>query len=168
MTSTRCIQRRAIAAFSLIEIVLAVGIVSFALVGILGLFPVALEAAADSRQETQATFIADQIISGLSSPAPFLPSATGTKLGTSVDVQTNGSLQTLYFNDDGEQIGTGANALYEAHIRWTADQPSSGLTTVDLSIVTPAGLPAGANATQYPFVALIRQALASTTTPVAP
>lgn len=53
------------AAFTLIEIVLAIGIMSFALVGILGLFPVALETARDSKSETQVALLARQIESDL-------------------------------------------------------------------------------------------------------
>lgn len=53
------------AAFTLIEIVLAIGIMSFALVGILGLFPVALETARDSKAETQVALLARQIESDL-------------------------------------------------------------------------------------------------------
>jgi len=51
--------------FTLIEIVLAIGIMSFALVGILGLFPVALETARDSKAETQVALLARQIESDL-------------------------------------------------------------------------------------------------------
>jgi type II secretory pathway pseudopilin PulG len=58
-------QFRDQAAFSLIEIVLAIGIVSFALIGILALFPVALNSAAESQRETQAAFIARAIFSDL-------------------------------------------------------------------------------------------------------
>jgi len=55
------------AAFSLIEIVLALGIISFALVGILGLFPVAIDAATNSQRETQAALIARSIFGDLKS-----------------------------------------------------------------------------------------------------
>ena len=44
--------------FSLIEVVLALGIISFAIVGIIGLMPVAMKSAGDSMRETDATFIA--------------------------------------------------------------------------------------------------------------
>jgi prepilin-type N-terminal cleavage/methylation domain-containing protein len=47
--------------FTLIEIVLAIGILSFALVGILGLFPVALETARESKEETMMAQVAQSI-----------------------------------------------------------------------------------------------------------
>lgn len=49
--------------FSLVEVVLALGIVAFALVSILGLFPVALGAAKESATETHSAMIA-QLIAG--------------------------------------------------------------------------------------------------------
>jgi uncharacterized protein (TIGR02598 family) len=49
--------------FSLIEVVLALGIVGFSLIGILGLFPVALNTAKDSQNETRVAFIAQSIYS---------------------------------------------------------------------------------------------------------
>ena len=68
----RAIKRTMTLAFSLVEIVLAVGIISFALVGILGMFPVALDAATRSREETQAAFIARSIYSDLAGYPSYL------------------------------------------------------------------------------------------------
>lgn len=56
--------------FSLVEVVLALGIVSFSLVGILSLFPVALDTAKDSKNETRVTLIAQTILSDLKSSPP--------------------------------------------------------------------------------------------------
>jgi len=53
--------------FSLVEIVLALGIMAFALVGILGLFPAAIETAQESKAETRTAIIAQTIISDIRS-----------------------------------------------------------------------------------------------------
>ncbi len=53
------------AGFSLVEIVIALGIVSVAVVAIFGLLPVAYRSALESRRETQAAFVAEQIIGDL-------------------------------------------------------------------------------------------------------
>ena len=45
------------AAFSLVEAALSLAIISFAMIAIMGLFPVALHTARDSDNETRATFI---------------------------------------------------------------------------------------------------------------
>jgi uncharacterized protein (TIGR02598 family) len=56
---------RSRAGFSLIEIILAVAVIAFALTAILGLFPVAVGAATDSQRETQAALIARSILDQL-------------------------------------------------------------------------------------------------------
>jgi prepilin-type N-terminal cleavage/methylation domain-containing protein len=62
---------RSRAGFSLIEIILAVAVIAFALTAILGLFPVAVGAATDSQRETQAALIARSILDQLAPlPAP--------------------------------------------------------------------------------------------------
>ncbi len=48
-------------AFTLIEIVLSLGIIAFALVGIMGMLPIALNTARESAQESEATLIAQRI-----------------------------------------------------------------------------------------------------------
>src|SRR4051812_25866472 len=48
--------------FSLVEVVLALGIVAFAVVAIMGMFPVALSSAKDSLSETHAAMIAQMVV----------------------------------------------------------------------------------------------------------
>src|SRR2546423_12328016 len=56
-------------AFSLVEVVLALGVISFALLAIIGLFPTALQSGRASIQETRANHLAQQIFSTLRSQA---------------------------------------------------------------------------------------------------
>jgi uncharacterized protein (TIGR02598 family) len=56
--------------FSLVEVMLSIGIVSFAVVGVLTAFPIGIEAARDSRDETTAALIADDIFTRMRSQ-PF-------------------------------------------------------------------------------------------------
>lgn len=56
--------------FSLVEVVLALGIISFVLVAIFGLFPVGYKNAQESRRETRAAYLAEQILNDLRS-SPF-------------------------------------------------------------------------------------------------
>lgn len=53
--------------FSLVEIVIALGIVSFALVAIFGLLPTGYKSAIESRRDTRSAFIAEHIIGDLRS-----------------------------------------------------------------------------------------------------
>ena len=59
-----------LAGFSLVEVMLSIGIVAFAVVGVLTAFPVGIEAARDSRDETTAALIADNLFTYLRSQ-PF-------------------------------------------------------------------------------------------------
>jgi type II secretory pathway pseudopilin PulG len=69
--------------FSLVEVMLAIGIVAFAVVGVLTAFPVGIEAARDSRDENTAALIADDVFTRIRSQAfgkTFtLPESTWTK-----------------------------------------------------------------------------------------
>lgn len=123
--------------FSLIEIVLAVGIISFALVGILGLFPVALEAAAESQAETQAAFIAQQIYTGLRSPSPFLPDSSSDSLGSSVDLRSSSNYPLYFGQGGGQQVSKTDDTLFEADVVVSPSDPEPGLTRVEVSIATP-------------------------------
>jgi uncharacterized protein (TIGR02598 family) len=52
-------------AFSLLEVVVALTVVSFSLIGILGLLPVALNTAKDSQDETRVTQMAQELMEDL-------------------------------------------------------------------------------------------------------
>lgn len=62
--------------FSLVEVMLSIGIVSFAVVSILVAFPVGIEAARDSRDENTAALIADTVFTYMRSQPWTPPTAT--------------------------------------------------------------------------------------------
>lgn len=57
-------------AFSLVEVVLALGVVSFAIVAILGILPVGLSTGHSAQDETRAAQIAEDILASLAGQAP--------------------------------------------------------------------------------------------------
>lgn len=63
-------SKRALLAFSLVEVVVAIGVVSFAIVAILGVFPIGLKTARSSGDETRAAQIAQDILTSLAGQAP--------------------------------------------------------------------------------------------------
>src|SRR5947208_3245796 len=81
-------MRRSTAAFSLVEVVIALGVIGFALLAIIGLFPSALQSGRASIQETRANHLAEQVFSTLRSQ-PFT-AANLALLGanTTVDLST--------------------------------------------------------------------------------
>ena len=71
------IPRRPPAAFSLTEVVIALGIFAVSMVGVLALFPVASSAGRESSEETQAAILAQTTIGDLRSSASSLGRASG-------------------------------------------------------------------------------------------
>jgi type II secretory pathway pseudopilin PulG len=63
-------SRRIANAFSLVEVVLALGVVSFAIVAILGILPVGLNTGHAAQDETRAAQIAEDILASLAAQAP--------------------------------------------------------------------------------------------------
>ncbi len=166
-------------AFSLIEIVLAIGIISFALVGIIGLFPVALNTANASQQETHAALIARTIFNDLSSrpgdrtvllQQPSLEDAPST---IDVDLATEAEY-FLAFDRDGRALpdkitaaifesGTSGTANFLVKVAVTLPEPTAtgpppveGVSRVDVTITSPAAAPLE-NRPPLSFVSLLRQ-----------
>ncbi len=67
---TTTAHRKSAGAFSLIEVAIAIGVFAFAIVGILALFPVAMQSARESRDETIVVNIARMVMSELRA-SPF-------------------------------------------------------------------------------------------------
>jgi uncharacterized protein (TIGR02598 family) len=106
-------------AFTLIEVVLAIGIMSFALVGILGLFPVALETAQDSKAETQIALLAQRIEADLRSLQQSGVDGTGNPTWTARVFNgpsgTNATSAADYQNIN--LLATSASTLTLAYVR---------------------------------------------------
>ena len=154
-----------ISAFSLIEVVLALAVIAFAITGIMGLFPVALKSAQESQRETRATFIAQQIFNDLkASPRTNLLIATGTNLLDAANFVsprpsfTNAWSNTVSFDLSGTPIGPGSDpgAIYLASVSSTPNTPVSGLARVQVDVETPAQA-AATNRSKYTFVTLMQQ-----------
>jgi len=143
--------------FSLVEVVLALAIVSFSLVGILSIFPVALDTASDSKTETRVTVIAQNIISDLqtspSNAAIVLTNALASPNGYTVPASLV-NFPTVYvaFDSDGRALKgitqaefdkyTGNDASFLASVKVVTTLGASypvpqGLALVNVSIQAP-------------------------------
>jgi len=168
------LPRGAIKGFSLVEVVLALGIVSFAVMGIIGLFPVAMRSAQESQRETRAAVIAQQIFSDLKcfpGTNTFLvrgPSAsnaasiiTGINLSSSnnyilaYDSQGTGLSTVIPASSFSNSI-TAANAAFVAQVQLSPNTPTNGLCRVQTTVETPAVAPS-ASRSRYVFVTLLNQ-----------
>ena len=158
--------------FSLIEIVLALGIMSFALVGILGLFPAAIDTARDSKAETRIALIAQSILADLQ--ASHDPTKQSCEIQTSASSSSTISLIVdssiaLGFDEEGvvqQQIlnftsGSSAHPFI-ANVTIDYQQPITGpnppdfpeLAKIEIRVDYPGPAPESARK-QYRFVTLM-------------
>lgn len=157
----RGIRRSHRKAFSLIEIVLALGIISFALVGIMGLFPVAMKSAQESQRETRAAQIAMQIFSDLRSTSGTnaLLAINTNILTTQLRINLTGpSSNVISYGQDGLPLGSGTTdgAIFLGEIIVTPNSPMSGISRIQTTIETPAAAPT-ASRSKFTFVTLMDQ-----------
>lgn len=155
--------------FSLIEIIVAMGILTVSLVGLLALFPVALSTAADSKAETRVTQIAQSVFADLSSSTLTNASLiVGPNLVVDIDRGLDLSQsQTLYlsYHGDGTCVGKltagdytdGVAGKGEFFLKLTSapilPTTSLALSTLTLSVETPARAPA-LKRKKYTFVTI--------------
>jgi uncharacterized protein (TIGR02598 family) len=150
--------------FSLIEIILALGVIAFAIVGIMGLFPVAMKSAQESQRETRATFIAQQIFSDLRTGTGtnrFI--ITGTNLGTNTINLSAGTNLFLAYDSAGAVLGTSApssftngvaDAAFLANVSVNTNTGVPNLSQVQTTVEAPAAA-ASSNRSRYTFVTLM-------------
>lgn len=162
---TACHRRFPLSGFSLVEVVLALGVIAFAIVGIMGLLPVAMRAGQESQRETRAALIARSIYADLQTSDPTnLLIATGTSLTDSAGFisprpsLSNSWTKLVSYDNSGVPISEDLNsaAVFLAEIQCSNNVPLNGLSRVQVNIMTPATAPPSARTTNT-FVTLLRQ-----------
>ena len=156
------ISRRPALGFSLVEVVIALGIVSFAVLAIVGMMPVAMKSAQDSMRQTDATLIAQRIFSELKTGSGALRTITLSPNGTPriLDLSANSTNNFLAFKENGtahdyvnSAPATDAYDFY-AQISVTTNIGASNLSSVQIDIGAPAAAPPAARTTNS-FTTLI-------------
>ncbi len=172
------VKKRSSQGFTLVEIILAIGILAFSLSAILALFPVAINTARDSRQETTITQIAQSILADLH----LAENGTARIFSTGFNPTDEEAYQDLPLGEaGGVSVFTGYtangrpwtsplnNALYENGMTGAPDPPlfvarvtatfntpdHPGLTRIDIEIGATAVAPRDSRQ-NYTFVTLIR------------
>ncbi len=103
--------------FSLLEVVIALGVITVGIVGILAVFPTALQTGHSAQDETRAAHIAQSVFGSLVAQAPSqfnnvqIRLSDGVTLSPSIDLTTTSSY-TLYAGNDGQLTNSAANATY--------------------------------------------------------
>jgi uncharacterized protein (TIGR02598 family) len=119
---------RSSAAFSLVELTLALGIAAFCLMAVIGLVPVAALTNRNATSQTAATNVIASVIADMRATT----SSTSPQYGI-----TFGTAKTLYFDGAGQfATSLGANSRYR--VRITFPSSPSGLSYADVKATWPA------------------------------
>jgi uncharacterized protein (TIGR02598 family) len=156
-------------AFSLVEVVLSLGVIAVGVIAILGVFPTALQTGHSAQNETRAPQIAQTIFSSLVAQASSqfnnlqLPIAGNASLPMDLTLSFSPSTPTLYADNDGK-LSQDATAAAYAILVFTCNpsncaSPPAGFNDPTLNQVTvrvawPANAPA-ANQTYRDYVRII-------------
>ena len=127
-------------AFSLIEVVIALGIFAFCIVGIVGLLPIASNAVKSVSQESNANNIAESI-AGFWQVAPLGSSTTGgnfTMVNFTMGNFTVGNFtDTFYYDNNGAQVLTLAESSLKLDYDAQGLSGYPGSFTVNLTFTWP-------------------------------
>jgi uncharacterized protein (TIGR02598 family) len=150
-------------AFSLVEVVLALGVISFAIVAILGVFPVGLSTSHSAQDDTRAPQIAQMILSSLSAEAStqfnnvLIPLPANQTLAVDLTSSASPTTPSLYADNNGQLLTAAANATYSVTI--ITDNAPTGFdigyaNKVTVVIAWPANA-AAANQTKRDYTRII-------------
>lgn len=132
------------AAFSLVEVTLALGVAAFALVAIFGLLPVGLDSDQAATAQSAATNIGTEIVADLheipsatdiasASIASPTPSSALTAVSPKYKINASATTTTIYLDETGVLLAAAAQARYKAVISFTP--PATGQRTATLGSV---------------------------------
>ena len=146
----------AAAAFSLVEVTLALGIAAFCLIAVSGLMPVGVQTNRNATSQTAATNIMAAVVADLRATPKPNPTSTQFSVTFGTNRCAEGCAQPpLYFDSAGQVTGwLGPNSRYRLNVTWYG---SIGLRYADLKVTWPAAATAAnaAGSTEM-FVALDR------------
>ena len=157
-------------AFSLVEVVLALGVIAVGVIAILGVFPTALQTGHSAQDETRAPEIAQTIYGSLAAQAPSQFSNVRFRLSDgvtlfpgpppspSINLTQPPSSYTLYADNAGQLINSATNASYLITIYTNNSVPGftdpASANAVTVRVAWPANA-AAANQTYRDYVRII-------------
>lgn len=126
-----------LSAFSLVEVVLALGVVSFAIVAILGVLPTGLQTGKSSQDETRATQLAQGVLATLASQAPTQFHSIRLEMDDTSSEQfdlSSPETKVFYADNDGKLTAAAARPTYKIAV--TTNNAPTGFETGNASQVT--------------------------------
>jgi len=144
------VKKRSTAAFSLVEVTLAIGVAAFCLIAVFGLVPVGVQTNRNATSQTAATNIAAAV-------AADLRATPATSTTSSQFAITFGTARTLYFDGAGQFTTLlSANSRYQLNVSWNSSG-FTGLRYADVKVTWPAAAtPANASGSVETFAAFDR------------
>ena len=146
------LSNRKQAAFSLVEVTLALGVAAFCLLAVFGLMPVGVQTNRNATSQTAAANIMAAVVADLR--ATPKGNTTSSQFGI-----TFGANTTLYFDGSGQfATSLGTNSRYQLNLTWNVTGAcSAALPCADLKVTWPAAAtPANASGTAETFAAFDR------------
>jgi Tfp pilus assembly protein PilV len=147
----------------LLEVVIALGVITVGIVGILAVFPTALQTGHSAQDETRAAHIAQSVFGSLVAQAPSqfnnvqIRLSDGVTLSPLIDLRTTSSYQ-LYAGNDGQLTNSAADATYAITIYTNNSVPGftdpASANQVTVRVAWPATAPA-ANQTFRDYVRIV-------------
>jgi Tfp pilus assembly protein PilV len=163
-------QRARTRSFSLLEVVIALGVITVGIVGILAVFPTALQTGHSAQDETRAAHVAQSVFGSLAAGAssqfsnvqlPLSASPSPAPTPLSINLTTGSGTTpavTLYADNDGNLIPTAATAAYAILIYTNNTVPGftdlASANQVTVRVAWPATAPA-ANRTFRDYVRVV-------------
>ena len=154
-------------AFSLVEVVLSLGVIAVGVIAILGVFPTALQTGHSAQDETRAPEIAQTIYGSLAAQAPSQFANVQLRLSDNTTLSINLTAPpppptvptlTLYADNDGKLIQGATTATYTIFIYTNNSVPGftdpASVNAVTVRVAWPANALA-ANQTFRDFVRII-------------
>lgn len=147
------------AAFSLVEVTLALGVAGFCLLAIFGLLPVGLNSNAAAINQTIANGVLSSIVTDLRATPVAVPVGSAAvispQFSVSIPANPGGGIATpLYFSSEG-QLTTASSARYKVTVSFLANSGAKSATLVLLKAAWPAAAAAPASTVEM-FTALDR------------
>jgi uncharacterized protein (TIGR02598 family) len=127
---------RSVAAFSLIEVTLALGVAGFCLIAVFGLMPIGVQTNRNATSQTAATNIVAAVVADLrATPKANATSAQfGITFGTCKNLYFDSQAQVAATSDCGNSITLPATARYQLNVTWAG---TSGLRYAGLKVTWP-------------------------------
>jgi uncharacterized protein (TIGR02598 family) len=119
--------------FSMVEVALALGIVGFSMLAIMGLFPLAMNTARDSLTETRATQLAQDTFSDLVGQRAI---RNGTTWNSNIFLNPGSTSVTLVYDSEGATTSNPARSFYNQRVTITRLSSGAGSTNWQAQIYT--------------------------------